>query len=48
LMKQKNPYLTPAQVKTKLFATAKDFGRKKADPNYGYGLVQALAAVQAS
>ena len=44
LLLQKNPYLTPAQVKTALTATALHMGNGTPNNNYGYGRVQAMAA----
>ncbi|MBI4010291.1 MAG: S8 family serine peptidase [Candidatus Aenigmarchaeota archaeon] len=48
LMKQKNSALTPDQVTSKLNSTATDLGKIGYDNSYGYGLVNALAAVNAS
>lgn len=48
LMKQKNSALTPDQVSSKLYSTATDLGKIGYDTSYGYGLVNALAAVKAS
>ncbi len=48
LMKQKNAGLTPDQVTSKLTSTAADLGKAGFDTSYGYGLVNALAAVNAS
>ncbi len=48
LMKQKISSLTPDQVTSKLTSTATDLGKAGYDTSYGYGLVNALAAVNAS
>ncbi|MBI3631627.1 MAG: S8 family serine peptidase, partial [Candidatus Staskawiczbacteria bacterium] len=48
LMKQKNSALTPDQVTSKLNSTATDLGKIGYDNSYGYGLVNALSAVNAS
>ena len=48
LMKQKTAGLTPDQVTSKLTSTATDLGKIGYDTSYGYGLVNALAAVNAS
>jgi len=48
LMKQKNAVLTPDDVAGKLTSTATDLGKLGYDTSYGYGLVNALAAVNAS
>ncbi len=47
LLLSKNPSLTPAQVKTYLQTTATDKGAAGRDDTFGYGLVNALAAVNA-
>ncbi len=46
LMQAANPDLTPDQVRSILQRTAKDLGRPGYDPEYGFGLVQADAAVR--
>ncbi len=43
-----NPNLTPDQVKNILYTTADDLGPPGWDETYGYGLVDAGAAVQAA
>lgn len=48
LMEQKNSALSPAQVTSKLTSTATDLGKAGYDTSYGYGLVNALAAVNVS
>ncbi|RIH81362.1 Thermophilic serine proteinase [Calidithermus terrae] len=48
LMLAANPDLTPAQVKLILANTATDLGAAGWDPYYGYGLVNAEAAVKAA
>jgi subtilisin family serine protease len=45
LLLSKYPSLTPIDVAQTLFTEAKDLGEKGLDPFYGYGLVDALAAV---
>ena len=47
LMRDANPSLTPAQVKTSLTQTAIDWGPAAADNAYGAGRVDANAAVDA-
>lgn len=46
LMLSVNPKLTPDQVRDILHKTAKDLGKPGRDDKYGYGLVDAYAAVQ--
>ena len=41
-----NPYLTGAQVENILYSTARDLGPQGYDNTYGYGLVDAYAAVR--
>lgn len=48
LMKQKNPSLTVAQIKSILYTTSKDLGSAGYDTTYGHGRVDAQAAVAAS
>jgi len=48
LMMQKNSTLAPDQVTSKLTSTATDLGKAGYDTSYGYGIVNALAAVGAS
>lgn len=43
-----NPNLTDAQVKNILYSTATDMGASGRDDNFGYGRVNALAALQAA
>jgi subtilisin len=43
-----NPYLTNAQVRSLLGETARDLGPTGWDPGFGYGLVDAAAAVAAA
>ena len=45
LMRAKYPTLTPAQAADKLRTTARDAGPRGIDPYYGYGVVDAYAAV---
>ena len=45
LMLSANPNLTVSQVRTKLRSTARDLGATGYDTTYGYGLVDAYAAV---
>ena len=46
LMLSVNPNLTPEQIRDILHETAKDLGKPGKDDKYGYGLVDAYAAVQ--
>jgi bacillopeptidase F len=46
LMREANPNLTVNQIKSILLNTADDFGTSGNDNTYGYGLVDAYAAVQ--
>ncbi|MFH1257599.1 MAG: S8 family serine peptidase [Candidatus Micrarchaeota archaeon] len=48
LMKAKNPSLTVSQIKSILFSTALDLGKKGDDNIYGNGRLDALKAVSAS
>jgi subtilisin family serine protease len=48
LMLQRNPSLTPADVRRILMRTAKPLGPKGRERDFGSGLVDALAAVQAA
>jgi Subtilase family len=48
LMLERNPSLTPGEVRRILMATAKDLGPKGRDPGFGAGLVDALKAVTAA
>lgn len=45
LVKQSNPGLSPAQVRERLIATARDAGPRGIDPYFGSGLVDAYRAV---
>lgn len=45
LLLERNPVLTPDEVKKILMGTARDLGPKGHDPGYGSGLVNALQAV---
>ena len=45
LLRQKNPLLTDSQIKDALYKTAKDLGSTGWDKYYGWGRVDALAAV---
>ena len=48
LMLSANPYLSEEQVRSRLQSTATDLGETGFDSTYGYGLVNAFAAVKAS
>lgn len=48
LMKSVRPDLTPDEVEGLLKATARDLGSRGADPQYGAGLIDAFAAVNAA
>ena len=48
LLIERNPLLTPDEVKKILMSTARDLGPKGHDPNFGAGLVNALQAVMAA
>ena len=48
LMMSANPALSSAQIESLLFATAKDLGAVGRDPIFGYGRVDAAAAVAAA
>ena len=48
LMRQANPSLTPAQVKTTIASTAIDWGASGADPEFGAGRLDAYAALKAA
>ena len=48
LLLERNPSLTPADVRRILSGTAKDLGPKGRDPSFGAGLVDALRAVMAA
>jgi len=45
LIKYAHPTYTPTQIENALFKTAKDLGKKGKDKDYGWGRVDALAAV---
>ncbi len=47
LLRQKNPNASPEQIKTTLLTSARDLGSPGADNNYGWGYVNALAALEA-
>ena len=47
LMLDANPSLTPAQVKAAMTSTAVDWGSTGADPEYGFGRLDAYAAIKA-
>jgi hypothetical protein len=47
-MIERNPSLTPADVRRILMSTAKDLGPKGKDRDFGAGLVNALQAVMAA
>jgi subtilisin family serine protease len=47
LLLSQNPSLTPAEVETAMRNTAMDLGSAGYDTTFGYGLVRALAALQA-
>ena len=46
LLIERNPSLTPEAVRRILMRTAKDLGPRGRDPNFGAGLVDALAALR--
>lgn len=48
LMKQKNPSLSVSQIKSILYTTSNDLGSRGHDTTYGYGRINAQAAVKAS
>ena len=48
LLIERNPLLTPDEVKKILMGTARDLGPKGHDPGFGAGLVNALQAVMAA
>jgi subtilisin family serine protease len=48
LLIERNPLLTPDEVKKILMATARDLGPKGHDPGFGAGLVNALEAVMSA
>ena len=48
LMLSANPFLAEEQVRSRLLSTATDLGATGFDSTYGYGLVNAYAAVKAS
>ena len=48
LLIEANPQLTPQKVEEILSATARDRGTRGFDINYGFGLVDAYAAVRAA
>jgi subtilisin family serine protease len=48
LLLERNPSLTPAEVRRILIGTAKDLGPKGRDPGFGAGLVDALRALVAA
>jgi subtilisin family serine protease len=48
LLIERNPLLTPDEVKKILMGTARDLGPKGHDPSFGAGLVNALQAVMAA
>jgi hypothetical protein len=46
-MLQRNPTLTPANVRSILESTAKDIGQKGPDDQFGAGLADAFKAIMA-
>jgi hypothetical protein len=48
LVMSANPGLTPTQIESVLFASARDLGTSGYDKKFGYGRVNAAAAVQAA
>lgn len=48
LVLEKHPTWTPEQVEDRITSTAKDLGVSGRDPNYGWGIVDAAAAVGAA
>jgi subtilisin family serine protease len=48
LVLEKHPAWTPQQVEDKITSTARDLGVSGRDPNYGWGVVDAAAAVGAA
>lgn len=46
LVRAKHPAWTAAQVRDRLSATARDLGAPGRDPVYGFGLVDAAAALR--
>ncbi|MDH3890339.1 MAG: S8 family peptidase [candidate division Zixibacteria bacterium] len=47
LMRQKNPSATVEQIKTAILSTARDFGHSLPDNDFGWGVIDCMAALNA-